>query len=74
MRDTNYGNCERCKTPLKAETFWDKEYDKKGRPTGRIRRAVGVLYCPNCMKKYCVDDTFDGPWHYPSGGLKKYEN
>lgn len=74
MRDTNYGNCDYCGTALMAELFWEKERDEQGYLTGRVRRAVGVLCCPYCMKNYCVDDTFDGPWFYLNGGLKKYEN
>lgn len=74
MRNRNYGNCDYCGTPLEAELFWEEERNEQGHLTGRIRRAVGMLYCPHCMKKYCIDDTFDGSWFYPSGGLKGYEN
>lgn len=30
--------------------------------TGRKRRAVSHLECPNCFTKECVDDSFDEPW------------
>lgn len=30
--------------------------------TGRKRRAVSHLECPNCLTKECVDDSFDQPW------------
>lgn len=60
-----YGKCDRCNCDLMAEMFWDKERDNRGILTGRIRHSVGVLYCPQCLKRYCVDDSFDGPWFYP---------
>lgn len=30
--------------------------------------ANGIMYktgrvCEDCLKNFCVDDTFDGPWH-----------
>lgn len=31
--------------------------------TGRVRRACSHLVCEACLKNFCVDDTFDGPWH-----------
>ena len=31
--------------------------------TGRVRRACSHLVCEDCLKNFCVDDTFDGPWH-----------
>ena len=64
MRDSDYGKCDVCNSDLVAEIFLDREYDKHGKPTGRVCQAVGVLYCPYCCKRYCVDDTFDGPWFY----------
>lgn len=30
--------------------------------TGRKRRAVSHLVCEDCLRNYCVDDSFDGPW------------
>lgn len=30
--------------------------------TGRKRRAVSHLECPNCFTKECVDESFDEPW------------
>lgn len=68
MRDMDYGKCDICNSDLEAEIFLDTEYGKYGIPTGRVRQAVGVLYCPYCGKRYCVDDTFDGPWFYLKGG------
>lgn len=62
----NYGECDRCGAHLMpADWFEEKEYDSNTMlPTGRIRWAVGYIVCPECGKKYCVDDTFDGKWHY----------
>lgn len=31
--------------------------------TGRKRRAVSHLECPECWTKECVDDSFDGDWY-----------
>lgn len=31
--------------------------------TGRVRRVCSHLVCEDCLKNFCVDDTFDGPWH-----------
>lgn len=66
MGDTNYGVCE-CGASLEPEFFTEEE--EKVTPegwkykTGRKRRAVSHLFCPCCLKNYCVDDSFDGPWH-----------
>lgn len=61
-----YGNCEKCNLPLNADWFIDKEFEPNSNIlTGRIKYAVDYLYCPYCLKKYPIDDTFDGPWHYP---------
>lgn len=37
MRDSDYGKCDVCNSDLEAEIFLDKEYDKHGIPTGRVR-------------------------------------
>lgn len=62
----DYGKCDRCGADLiPADWFEDIEYHPKTMlPTGRVRWAVGYIVCPECGEKYCVDDTFDGPWHY----------
>ena len=64
----NYGKCDRCGADLMpADWFEEKEYDSKTMlPTGRVRWAVGYIVCPECGRKFCVDDTFDGQWHYKS--------
>ena len=75
MADTHeafYGLCTRCGGDLVPVTFKDEE-EKITRDgwkyrTGRWRIAVSHLECPYCLKNYCVDDTFDGPWH--EGGQK----
>ena len=60
----NYGQCE-CGCGLEPVWFLEEEYDAKTyAKTGRKRKAVDVLTCPRCLKDYCVDDTFDGPWTY----------
>lgn len=65
MYNINFGNCSECGISLKAEWFKDIEfYSKSNIPTGRIRYAVNYLYCPCCLKHFCVDDSFDGNWYY----------
>ena len=32
--------------------------------TGRVRDAVDYLECDDCLMIECVDETFDGEWHY----------
>ena len=68
MRDMDYGKCDICNSDLEAEIFLDAGDGEDGMPTGRGREAGGVLYCPYGGKRYCVDDTFDGPWFYLKGG------
>lgn len=58
-----YGNCEICGAELLPDWFTEKEVDSYGNYTFRVRRAVNVLYCPHCLKDYCVDDSFDQPWY-----------
>lgn len=60
-----YGICAECGDELEPVWFTDEEYEVIGGiqcRTGRVRRAVDYLECPCCLKKYCVDDSFDGPW------------
>lgn len=52
-----YGNCSECGSSLIPVWFIEEEYE-----TGRTRKAVDYLFCPNCLNKECVDDSFDGPW------------
>lgn len=66
QNDSKYGVCEKCHTNLVAVWFTEEEtaVSREGfrYSTGRKRRAVNYLYCPECFAKYCVDDSFDGPW------------
>ena len=39
-------------------------YDGREYKTGRKRTACSHFECPECFETECVDDTFDGPWHY----------
>lgn len=62
---SKYGECSNCGAELEA--VWFTEYEYKTNQgimykTGRKRRAVDYLICPICMRKECVDDSFDGPW------------
>ena len=62
-----YGVCAQCYGDLEPVWFTEEEYkvtlDGYKYRTGRVRRAVSHLVCENCLKNYCVDDSFDGPWH-----------
>ena len=62
----SFGNCAECGCPLEAKWFIEDEYETTTfgvmYRTGRQRHAVDYLFCPDCGKKYCVDDSFDGPW------------
>ena len=60
--EPKYGNCPECGGELRPVWFTEKEYDRYNIPTGRTRHAVDCLVCKDCMKEYCVDDSFDGPW------------
>ena len=67
VNENRFGECFECGAPLKAEWFIEEEYSTEygiQHRTGRKRRAVDYLYCPCCGKKFCVDDSFDMPWHY----------
>lgn len=67
MAQDRFGVCENCGYQLEPEYFLDEETivtrDGYLYKTGRVRTAVDYLICPNCLAKYCVDDSFDGPWH-----------
>lgn len=61
-----YGVCEECQTPLEPVWFTEDQYVIIGGyrcKTGRQRTACSHLICPCCLKKYVVDDSFDGPWN-----------
>ena len=59
---SNFGSCEDCNTEIEPVYFLEKEYRNR-LPTGRVRNAVDYLVCPVCLKKTCVDNSFDGPWY-----------
>lgn len=66
MPDTNYGECE-CGGALRPVWFIEEEYEVVAGiqcRTGRRRRACSHLTCECCLRNYCVDDSFDWPWHY----------
>lgn len=63
---SKFGECSSCSTPLEAVWFTEYEYktaDGIMYKTGRKRRAVDYLVCPECDKHTCVDDSFDGNWY-----------
>lgn len=67
MRESIYGNCDRCNSQLEPIWFTEYEYETYGGTrvkTGRKRKSVSHLICPNCMKNYIVGDSYDGSWHY----------
>lgn len=59
-----YGNCNICGGNLKPSWFKQQEYNNYGTKTGRVKNAVDYLICECCFKKFAVDDSFDGAWHY----------
>ena len=62
-----YGICDACNEPLVPVYFTEKEYDKSGIPTGRVRKIIDVLSCPSCLRNYCTDgNSFNGQWIRPS--------
>lgn len=68
LNNNVYGMCEECQTSLQPVWFTEHEYkthDGYQYRTGRVRRAVDYLICPCCLKRYCVDDSYDGPWETP---------
>lgn len=73
MKKLDCGFCERCGTELEPVYFREEEsyIDEYGHlmRTGRTRRAVDYLVCPNCLKRYIVDGDFgNGEW---TGDRKK---
>lgn len=65
MKTEFFGYCDRCYGDIRPVWFTEEEIqvvDGHQYHTGRTRRAVSHLECICCMKKFCVDDTFDGPW------------
>ena len=66
-----YGTCS-CGGQLDVtEWYTESEYDRHGIKTGRVRTAASSLYCTSCLKKYCIDDSFDGPWYNPKHKVSK---
>lgn len=64
--NSEYGYCDECDVILEPVWFIEEEYITSGGimcRTGRKRRAVDYLICPCCLKKQCVDESFDGAWH-----------
>ena len=61
--------CPSCGTEMEKIWFTEKEYSKSGWFTGRTRRAVSHLECPECFTREAVDDSFDGPWE-PYSSIK----
>ena len=57
--------CPKCGSIMIPIWFTDEEekvtYGCRHK-TGRKRRAVSHLECPDCFTKECVDDSFDQPW------------
>lgn len=74
MRDLNvtkeiYSDCKSCGVPLEPVWFREKEITPQTgsrfyypTETGRTKKSCSHLECPNCLRKECVDDSFDGPW------------
>lgn len=66
MKSNDYGICNECGVEYEPVWFTEEEYVTSGGimvRTGRKRRAVDYLICPCCLKKQCVDDSYDGAWH-----------
>lgn len=66
MSNNIYGGCSECGTPLEPVWFTEEEYKTVNGcifKTGRKRRAVDYLVCPNCFHKEIVDNSFDGNWY-----------
>lgn len=62
----DFGMCDDCGVELEAVWFMEKEFRTVNSfmiRTGRKRRAVDYLICPCCLKKQCVNDSYDGAWH-----------
>ena len=62
MKLKKYGNCPRCGSDLMPIWCNTEEFtieDGRLTYTGRIKRVCSHLECPSCLKKVCVDDSFD---------------
>ncbi len=61
-----YGKCVECNCELMPSGwFIEREYRTVNgikTQTSRRRKALESLVCPNCLKEYPVDDSFDEPW------------
>ena len=69
MEKFDYGYCPKCEVTLERIWFKDIEFEPKSNiPTGRVKWAVNYLQCPCCLKKFTVDDSFDGEWFMELGG------
>lgn len=63
--DMNYGICDQCYGRLIPVWYIEEETKVINGvmcKTGRVRRACSHLVCESCLKKFCVDDSFDRPW------------
>lgn len=63
---SKFGECAFCGAHLEAVWFTEYEYnttDGITYKTGRKRHAVDYLFCPECNKKFCIDDSFDSCWY-----------
>ena len=58
-----YGRCELCGGKL-MPNWYIAEEEVHGIKTGRVKNAVGNLYCQSCGEVVTVDDSFDGKWQY----------
>ena len=56
-------NKERYKLKNKIRAY-ETFKEVHGVKTGRVKNAVGNLYCEECGKVVIVDDSFDGEWQY----------
>ena len=64
--ESKYGECLRCGSELIPIWCSKEEFEvNDGRLTytGKTRRVCSHLECPSCLKKHCVDDTFDDEWY-----------
>lgn len=62
----DFGKCSKCGGKLQPVYFEEKERKVIGgimTYTGRKRIAVDYLICQDCLRKECVDDSFDEMWH-----------
>lgn len=58
---SDYGKCRHCGVSLEAVWFTEKQFSR-GCPTGKTRRNISYLICPNCLKKEAIDDSYATPW------------